>query len=133
MTSGERIVFFDGVCNLCNGLVKFIVRHDRKGLIKFTPLQSEAAMQILKEAGINSVRLDSVAYLSGNKIYYKSQAILRIIKDMGGIWKALLFLRIIPRPISDAVYDFIAKHRYKIFGKKESCMIPDKSIAGRFI
>jgi predicted DCC family thiol-disulfide oxidoreductase YuxK len=117
----DRILFFDGVCNLCCGLVKFIIRKDRRGLIKFVPLQSEAAGNILKEAGVNAASLNSVAYLSGGKFYYKSQAIFQILQDMGGLWKSFLIFKIIPRSVSDAVYDFIAKHRYKVFGKKEMC------------
>lgn len=133
MSPNDRIVFFDGVCNLCNGLVKFIIKMDWKERIKLSALQSEAARERLKNAGVDAVQLTSVAYISEGRIYFKSAAILNILKDIGGIWKVFYGFLIIPRFIRDAVYDLVAKHRYRIFGKRESCMIPDKNISKRFL
>jgi predicted DCC family thiol-disulfide oxidoreductase YuxK len=133
MSQNDRIVFFDGVCNLCNGLVKFIIRMDRKELIKFSALQSEAARETLKNKGVDSDQLTSVAYLSGGIIYFKSSAILHVFKDTGGILKGFYLFILLPRFLRDAIYNFIADHRYKIFGRRDSCMIPDDKISGRFL
>lgn len=133
MTGSDHIIFFDGVCNLCNGLVRFIIRIDRKKLIRFSHLQSEAALKILSEYGIDGNKADSVIYITGNKPYFKSEAILRLFHDTGGIWRAAGIFRIIPRFISDALYDFIARNRYRVFGRKESCMVPSAEIRSRFL
>lgn len=133
MNQNDRIIFFDGVCNLCNGLVKFIIKADRSRQIRFSPLQSEAARDRLKNIGINADELSSVAYITNGKIYYKSAAILHILNDTGGIWRAFYPFILLPRFIRDALYDFVAAHRYKIFGRRESCMIPDENVSGRFL
>ena len=127
------IVLFDGVCNLCNGLVNFIIKRDRKAIIKFAPLQSNIAGEILQNHQFNNQELNSVIVLINDKIYTKSTAAILLIKELGGVWKAFYLLIYIPKFIRDFVYTLISKSRYKIFGKKNSCMIPTSETASRFL
>lgn len=131
MEKHERILFFDGVCNLCNGLVRFVIKHDRHIRIKFAPLQSDIAGKILTEYDV--IKTDSVIYLSGDRIFYRSEAILRMFLDMGGAWKLLYGFIVLPRFLRDFIYDLIARNRYRIFGRRESCMVPTPDVKGRFL
>lgn len=133
MEPGKKIILFDGVCNLCNGLVRFIIKRDRTGSIKFAPLQSAAGKEVLRSAGAGKIDSDTVVYSRNPMTFVKSDAILEIFKDMGGPWRLLHVLRFIPRFIRDAVYDLVARYRYRIFGRKDECMIPDRSVKDRFI
>jgi predicted DCC family thiol-disulfide oxidoreductase YuxK len=133
MAPSKGILFFDGVCNLCNGLVKFVIRNDPEGNIKFATLQSQFAEEYLKGIFSGKSIPDSVVYVSGDKHYLKSSAILQLLKDMESGWRFLYGFRVIPRFLRDLVYDLIARTRYRIFGKRESCMIPSSDIMERFI
>ena len=125
------IVLFDGVCNMCNSVVKIIINRDKYGEFYFASLQSESGQQILKEH--HGKMVDSVVLLRDGQLYYFSDAALHIAKKMDGAWKLLHIFIIIPRPIRDRVYHYIAKNRYKWFGKKEECMIPTKEMRKRFL
>jgi predicted DCC family thiol-disulfide oxidoreductase YuxK len=127
-----NIILFDGVCNLCNGLVKFMFKYDKKAVFSFASLQSETAEILLKKAGLTEVP-DSVIVIKEGKALVKSEAALSIIKQLGGLFKLLLVFRLFPRSIRDRIYDEVAKRRYKWFGKKESCMIPTKEQRKRFL
>ena len=127
-----NIILFDGVCNLCNGLVKFMFKYDKKAVFSFASLQSEMAKDLLKEAGITEVP-DSVIVIREGKALVKSEAALYIIQKLGGFFRLLLILRFLPLSIRNKIYDEIAKRRYKWFGKKESCMIPTKEQRKRFL
>ncbi|HEX2970670.1 MAG TPA: DCC1-like thiol-disulfide oxidoreductase family protein [Bacteroidales bacterium] len=129
MNAEERIVFFDGVCNLCNGLVKFILKHDKTKSIRFAAIQSRFAEKY--DAGLKS--FDSVVYVKEGTKYIKSDAILNIIRDMGGFIKLLYAFIIIPRFLRNAIYDLVARYRYRIFGRRESCMVPTAGIMERFM
>ncbi|HEX2976778.1 MAG TPA: DCC1-like thiol-disulfide oxidoreductase family protein [Bacteroidales bacterium] len=133
MTGNNNIIFFDGVCNLCNALVRFIIKIDKKKLIRFSPLQSAPARERLSEFGIDGNKASSVIYISGNKAYFKSEAILRLFHDTGGIWRSAGIFRIIPRFLRDALYDVIAKNRYRVFGRKDKCMVPTPDVRSRFL
>lgn len=133
MKDKEKIVVFDGICNLCNRLVIFIIKRDPEASISFASFQSEVGKRILKKYDIINSGYGTIVYLYSGVAYIKSNAILRIFKDIGGLWKLLYYFIIIPRPIRDYIYDKIAKNRYKLFGKKESCMVPTKEIKDRFI
>ena len=128
-----NIVFFDGVCNLCNGLVKFIIKRDVKNMILFSPLQSPFGQATLKKMKMDPEEVNTVVYFSGDKHYLKSSAILQILKGMGGAWKLLFGLIVVPRFIRDFIYDLVARNRYQVFGKQESCMVPTPDIKERFI
>ncbi len=127
------IVLFDGVCNLCNGFVNFIIKQDKKARIKFVTLQSDIAKDILKVHQINHFELNSVIVLIDDKIYTKSSAALMILNELGGVWKIFFAFYIIPKFIRDFFYNIVAKYRYILFGKKEICIIPSQELVDRFI
>lgn len=127
------IILFDGICNLCNGIVQFIIRHDPEGKFKFAALQSEIGNSLLTQAGLPENGLETIVYFSGDKHYIRSAAALCILKDLGGFWKLAYVLIIIPVPIRDFVYKGIAKSRYKVFGRRETCMVPAPDLLQRFI
>lgn len=127
------IVFFDGVCNLCNGFVNYIIRHDKKDHFRFAPLQSSTAAQLLKPFGLSPSLQDGVILFENNKLYFRSGAALRIAKRLSGPVKLAFALIIIPPFIRNAVYDFVARKRYGWFGRRESCVIPEENVKDRFI
>ena len=134
----EPLILFDGVCNLCSASVQFIIKHDRNELFRFAALQSPIGEELTSKSGepqdtkLDS-KLDSVLLYYDNQIYRKSSAALHTLKLLGGIWAVLYVFIIIPSPIRDAVYDFIGKRRYRWFGKKDQCWLPDESLKKRFL
>jgi predicted DCC family thiol-disulfide oxidoreductase YuxK len=132
ITSGP-ILIFDGVCNLCNRLVIFIVKRDRKTIISFSQLQSESGRILLKKFGLNNGKADSVVYVRGESYYLKSSAILHLLKDLGRGWGVFYGFIIIPAFIRDFFYDIVARTRYRIFGRTDKCMIPSRDIKMRFL
>ena len=128
----DSIVFFDGVCNLCNGAVKFLLNIDTKKKLRFASLQSPRAEKILKHS-VQTSTLDSIVYLKNGQEFKKSSACLEIAKDMGRFWQILYIFILIPRPIRDFIYDAIAVNRYRLFGKKNTCMRPSSSMKDQFL
>jgi len=126
------VIFFDGVCNLCNGAVQFVIRHDRCARFRFASLQQPAWQKVAASFGISNDMHSFVLWEDG-KLFMRSTAALRVARRLDGGWKALYALMIVPRFLRDGVYDFIAKHRYTWFGKRDSCMIPNDSLRSRFI
>ena len=126
------IVLFDGVCNYCNAMVNFAIRNDKKAILKFAPLQSEAGNRLKEEYKI-APGIDSVLLIDQDKVYTYSDAAFRIAKYLRWPAKALYGLRIIPKFIRQPFYKWIARNRYKWFGKKEECMIPTPDVKGRFL
>lgn len=133
MDSEGHVILFDGVCNLCNGFVQFIIKRDSNAKFKFASLQSNAAKRLLGSVNISSEQFDSVVYISKGVVSQRSTAVLHIVRDMGGVWKLLYALIVLPRFIRDAVYDFVAANRYRLFGKRDECMIPTDEWRGRFL
>ncbi|MDC1221691.1 thiol-disulfide oxidoreductase DCC family protein [Salibacteraceae bacterium] len=131
--NAANVILFDGVCNLCNGFVQFLIKQDSKGSFKFASLQSQSAQDLLLTENMSADRFDSVVYISGGEVWQKSAAVLRILNDVGGLWKMFYVLIIIPRIISDAVYDFVATNRYRMFGKRQECMVPTDELRSRFL
>jgi predicted DCC family thiol-disulfide oxidoreductase YuxK len=127
------VILFDGVCNFCNGAINFVLKHDRKGIFRFAALQSEAGQKLLKQYHLSTNDFESFILLDDGQVYKKSSASLRVLNKLPWYWKEIQILKIIPRIFSDAIYDFIAKHRYKWFGKKEQCMVPTPEIRSRFL
>jgi predicted DCC family thiol-disulfide oxidoreductase YuxK len=119
------ILFFDGVCNLCNGTVDFIISHDKKSLIRFAPLQGTKAKEVL--GPILTSDLKTVVLFYEDKIYVKSNAILKTLQLLGFPYNLILISKIFPPFIRNFFYDFIAKNRYKFFGQKETCRLPSAS------
>lgn len=119
----KPIVFFDGVCGLCNRFVDFAMRIDKRHVLCFAPLQGVTAKRILRTDGVEIP--DSIVFFDDNDAFYKSDAVLRICKRIGGFWWFFAIMcSFIPRPIRDVVYDFIATHRYQWFGKRDTCRMP---------
>ena len=130
----KKIILFDGVCNLCDSAVQFVIKHDRKDAFRFVALQSELGQQILKHIGINPMNIDSVIlYEPGIAYYYKSPAALEIAKSLGGFFHFGTVFMIIPTGIRNNLYDYIAKNRYKWYGKKESCWVPSQDLHDKFL
>ncbi|SRX56174.1 thiol-disulfide oxidoreductase DCC family protein [Aequorivita sp. CIP111184] len=133
MNAKHKIILFDGVCNLCNGAVTYIIQRDKKNIFKFAALQSEIGKQLVAKFKIDTKKVDSIIFIDGEKHYEKSTAALRISKDLSGAYPLLFGFMIVPKFIRNAVYDYIARNRYKWFGKKESCMIPTAELKERFL
>lgn len=129
----HKIILFDGVCNLCNGAVTFIIKRDKKDVFKFAALQSEIGQELISKFKIDTSKLDSIILIDGEKHYEKSSAALRIAKYLSGAYPLLFGFMVVPKFIRNAVYDYIAKNRYKWFGKKESCMIPTAELKSKFL
>lgn len=129
----SAIVLFDGVCNFCEGSVNFIISHDKNDYFKFATLQSETAQELLGEHNINKEETDSVILIENGKAYTHSDAALNIAVHLDGIWSAPYFLIIIPKFIRDFFYKLFAKYRYKMFGKKDVCMMPTPRIRQKFL
>lgn len=132
-SENNSIIFFDGVCNFCNYWANFALKHNKKQNLYFAPLQSEFAIKILKEYGYQTTALTSVVFLTNNKLYTQSSATFRIAKELSYPWKLGYAFYFIPKPIRDFLYNWIAKNRYRWFGKSENCRIPTESEKGRFL
>jgi predicted DCC family thiol-disulfide oxidoreductase YuxK len=127
------IVLFDGVCRFCNSWVQFLIKRDHADVFRFAPLQSDYAQSVLLLHRIDSTVMDSVILVEGTSLFTHSSAALRILKGLGGGWKILSMFLLIPRPIRDAVYLWIAKRRYQFFGTYDSCMMPTENVRRKFI
>ncbi|WP_035560577.1 thiol-disulfide oxidoreductase DCC family protein [Hymenobacter sp. IS2118] len=130
-------IFFDGVCNLCNGFVQFVIRHDPTCRFRFAALQSEAGQRLLAAQGLASAALaaapESVLLLSGGRLYSHSTAVLRIARALGGAWRLAGLGWVLPRPWRDALYRVVARNRYRWFGRQESCWLPTPELKARFL
>ncbi|OAD92424.1 thiol-disulfide oxidoreductase [Aequorivita soesokkakensis] len=133
MSNNYKIILFDGVCNLCNGAVTYIIKRDKKNVFKFAALQSEIGQQLISKFNIDTSKVDSIILIDGEKHYTKSSAALHIAKQLSGAYPLLFGFMIVPKFIRNSVYDYIAKNRYKWFGKKESCMIPTVELKSKFL
>jgi predicted DCC family thiol-disulfide oxidoreductase YuxK len=129
----KAIILFDGVCNFCNSTINLVIRKDKKDHFRFAPLQSVTGEKILKENGVDANQTESVILYENGKIYKRSAAALRISRHMSGLYPLLYGFMLVPPFIRNAVYDWIAKNRYKWFGKRESCMVPTKEVREKFI
>lgn len=127
------VILFDGICNFCNGAVNFTLRRDRKKQLRFAPLQSAAGQQLLKENGWPETDMQSFLLIENGRLYHRSTAALRVCRYLRGGWPLCYGLLIIPRFIRDGVYDFIARNRYRWFGKRDACMMPTPDIRERFL
>ncbi len=132
-SSFYSILLFDGLCNLCNGAVNFILKRDKIGKFKFAALQSEIGNKLCKQHNIDTNIIDSIVLIKNDKVYIKSTAVLEILKDMPIGWRVFRSGIILPKVIRDYLYDLIAKHRYRIFGKKDECPIPPEDVQDRFL
>lgn len=124
---------FDGVCNLCNGFVNFLIVRDKQNKFQFGSLQSPVVADLLRKHNFLTNDLSTVILLEEGKLYYQSTAVLRILRQMGGAWPLLYAFIIIPKPLRDFIYNMIAKHRYKLFGRQDACMIPTPELRAKFV
>jgi predicted DCC family thiol-disulfide oxidoreductase YuxK len=132
-TDNKKIILFDGVCNLCNGSVVFIIKRDKKDVFRFAAIQSEEGQKLVKQYQIDTTKVDSILLLDGKNYYAKSTAALKIARHLKGGYPLLYGFMILPAFFRNWVYDIIARNRYKWFGKKESCMIPTPELKRKFI
>ncbi len=133
MDTSHPILFFDGMCKLCVGSVNFILRADRRGVLRFASLQSETALELLHPLGINPKELNSVVLYDRGKLYTRSDSVLHTFQLMGSPWTYLTALDIVPRSFRDLVYNFISRNRYRWFGEQDRRMVPPPEYADRFL
>ena len=129
----HKIVLFDGVCNLCNSSVIFIIKHDKEDRFRFSALQEAEGKRLISNYNIDTANVDSIILIDGDKPYVKSAAALRIAFYLSGAWPLLYAFMLFPAIIRNWVYDLVARNRYKWFGKKESCMIPTPELKEKFL
>ena len=128
-----KIILFDGVCNLCNASVNFVIGCDKKDIFRFAALQSDVGKKLVLNFNIDSAKTDSIMLIDGDQLYIKSTAALKISRSLSGIYPLLYGFIIIPSFIRNWVYDYIAENRYKWYGKKETCMIPTPALKDKFL
>lgn len=131
--NSQPIILFDGICNLCDGAVQFVIKHDPENQFLFASLQSEAGQRLLKQYKLPVENFNSFILIQDEKVYSKSTGALKVARQIKGVWSWLYIFIIIPAFIRDAVYAWIAQNRYKWFGKKEACMIPTPELKARFL
>ncbi|MDT0551737.1 thiol-disulfide oxidoreductase DCC family protein [Urechidicola vernalis] len=129
----QPLILFDGICNLCNSSVQFVLKKDKNKQFIFASIQSDAAKEILLQFSKNNSDLGSIFLIHKDHLYTKSSAILRIGKLLGRFYSLAIIFWVVPKPIRNWVYDYIAKNRYKWYGKKDECMIPTPEIKSRFL
>ena len=132
------VIFYDGVCGLCDRLVRFVLRHDQRGFFRFAALQGHFAAKALAHHGKDAAQLEAMCVIAGEKsrpeeLLCKSDAAIFVLRQLNWPWKAAVLLKIVPRGLRDRVYDWIARRRYRIFGKLEQCAIPSAPERERFI
>jgi predicted DCC family thiol-disulfide oxidoreductase YuxK len=132
-SSNKLILLYDGICNICNASVQFVLKHEKNTEIFFVSLQSELGVSLLSKFGLPNNYTDSLVFIKNSKAYTHSDAALQIAMYLKFPYSSLRMGYIIPKSLRDAVYNFIAKNRYKWFGKNESCMLPDPTIKYRFL
>lgn len=133
MNTEKSIILFDGVCGLCNKSINYIIDHDDKNQFVFAPLQSEIAKKLLEPHNISHESLHSIILIHKNKVYQKSNAVLKIVSYLRGISRILVIGYILPRFLRDKCYDFIAKRRYRWFGKYDACRMPTPEMKAKFL
>lgn len=131
--AGRSIVLFDGVCNLCNGFVNFLIDRDHQDRFRFGSLQSDNVRELLLPFHYSSQEISTVVLIQDNVLYTQSTAVLRICRLLPGAWPLLYGFIIIPRPLRDFIYNLVAKNRYKIFGRQDTCRIPTPELQSKFV
>lgn len=129
----KSLILFDGVCNLCNSSVQFIIKRDKKKHFLFSSLQSDAGQQILLQNNRENLDYESILLLENNTVYDKSTAVLKITRKLSGAYPLFYGFIIVPKCIRDSIYSLIARNRYKWFGRKDACMVPTKDLKMRFL
>ncbi len=134
MEDHKKIILFDGICNLCNSAVQYIIKRDKNDEFRFATLQGEIGQQLINERTIDTSKLDSIILIEPGIAYYsKSTAALKISQSFGGFWKMAYVLKLIPNQLRNIVYDWVARNRYGWYGKKEKCMVPTPELKAKFL
>lgn len=133
MIEHKSIIIFDGICNFCNSSVNFIIVRDPEGKFSFAPMQGEAAQLLMKQHGIDDPDLNTFLLIKNGKLYQRTDAALEIAKDLIGYWKYCRVFLIVPTPLRDVFYRLLAKNRYRLFGRREICMVPTPEVRQRFL
>lgn len=134
LPQNKKIILFDGICNLCDATVQFIIKHDKNDIFRFVALQSDLGKKIINHIGLDTSKTDSIIlYEPGHAYYYKAEAALKIAKELGGVYSFLTVFSIFPNWLTNRVYDYVASNRYKWYGKKEECMIPTPGMKAKFL
>jgi predicted DCC family thiol-disulfide oxidoreductase YuxK len=131
--SAAKILLFDGVCNLCNSSVLFVIKRDANKQIRYAAIQSKQGMMLMKKYGIEEAYLGSLIFIDEGKVYLRSTGALRLCKYLKGLWPMFYVLILVPPFIRNAVYDTVSKYRYRIFGKLETCMVPTIELKSLFL
>ena len=129
----DNLVIFDGVCNLCTHSVQFILRHENDALFRFTTVQSATGTRIVRELGLNPDDVETFVVIADGRAYLRSDAAIRIARHLRGAWRWLGAVKFVPRPLRDWAYNVVARHRYRWFGRSDTCMVPTNEIRARFI
>ncbi len=134
----QRVVLYDGLCGLCDGVVQFLLRHDKKDAFRFAPQQGEVAQQILTRHALDAGKMETICVIENynstkEQVYTKSDATLRIAEGLGGIWKMVRVAGLFPRSLRDGCYDLIARNRYRVFGKRAECRLPTPEDQHKFL
>ncbi|WP_181304978.1 thiol-disulfide oxidoreductase DCC family protein [Rufibacter sp. XAAS-G3-1] len=133
MLPSSPTILFDGVCNLCNGFVQFVINHDPKSYFRFASLQSEAGQEVLSTHGLPTGHFKSVLLVENGQLYTRSAAALRIVRRLSEGWSLLYALVLVPPFLRDPLYDWVSRNRYRWFGRQESCMLPTPALKARFL
>lgn len=134
LPENKKIILFDGVCNLCNASVQFVIKHDKKDLFRFVALQSDLGQQIITHITIDTQNIDSIIlYEPGIAYYYQSDAVLEIAKSLGGIFYFAGIFNLFPTALRNTLYNYVARNRYRWYGKRESCLLPTPELKAKFL
>ena len=128
-----KILLFDGVCNLCNEAVQFVIAHDRTAEIHFAALQSDFAQSLLRKHNLPTETMNSLVFIENEAVYMESSGALQLALSFGGAWRLLYIFIVVPKFIRDAVYRFVGANRYRWFGKQDACMLPTPALRARFL
>jgi predicted DCC family thiol-disulfide oxidoreductase YuxK len=129
----SMVILFDGVCNMCNAFVRFVIKRDKHKIYQFASLQSKYGTALLTHFNLSSENLKTVILFDGERIFTRSDASIKVISSLGGIWKTVLVFKIVPRFIRNGIYNLLAKNRYAIFGKSDQCSVPTEDVKDRFL
>ncbi len=139
LSAANPVILYDGVCGLCNRMVQFVLKRDKRDLFRFAPLQSEFARQVFEKHGRADTMMESVCLVEergnpGERVLHRSTAIIAILRELGPFWRVLsILLSIVPGALRDWAYDFIARYRYGLFGRHDSCPLPSPEQTNRFL
>lgn len=128
-----QVILFDGVCNLCNGAVNWIIKRDKQNKFKFASLQSVFGRQTIARYNLGEDYLNTIVFLDNEKVYLRAEAVLRILKGLGGFYSLLYIFNALPSPILNFFYNIVARYRYRWFGKRDTCRVPTESEKAKFL